>query len=87
MSNYMIFVDGELYDGPVIYDCYKGVGWKNGRPAAVEINVPTCSEVVLVDMYYKKVRKLYLSKREYNTLERHGKIPVSWNVQPLAQDE
>lgn len=68
-----VFVDGKLFDGRVIFDRFKGVGWDSGRTASVSLSPspPPDSDVILVDMEFGRIRRCFLldveGRKEWRT--------------------
>jgi hypothetical protein len=57
-DNDLVFVDGNLFGGKVIYDRYKGLGWEDGRTHSFKTEPPIDknSEVLIVNLTYYKIR-------------------------------
>ena len=55
----IVFVNGELYRGEVIFGRYKGFGWESGRTYSIELDncVDKNSEVYLIDCCFGKIRR------------------------------
>lgn len=73
-SEELVFVDGRLFDGTVIYNRYKGVGWEGGRTASIEMTPSKGpppgneSSVVLVDLRWGRLR--HCKRNSENTMEK-----------------
>jgi hypothetical protein len=70
----VVFVEGTLFEGTVIYDRYKGVGWDGGRTAAIEMTPlkgpppGNGASVILVDLRFGRWR--YCKRNSENTMEK-----------------
>lgn len=59
MTENLVFVDGELYTGKIIFARYKGIGWKSGRPYSIILEKKLAARyqsVYYVDLKYNKLR-------------------------------
>jgi hypothetical protein len=54
----LVFVNGNLYTGDQVFDCYKGVGWPKGRPSSIKLSgVPNTADVYYIATDFGKLRK------------------------------
>jgi hypothetical protein len=82
-SRIVVFVDGEIYNGHAVFDCYKGFGWPDGRAAAIQIEAPRWSEVYIMDMTFGKLRKCIYREPENKDF---AKI-AWWDVEDIPDDD
>jgi len=86
ISNMVIFVDGEIYNGHVVFDCLTGIGWKHGRPVTIELAVPRWCSVVLLDLTYGKIRPLVFNNEGKNLKDILKSKTTKWDVVVYPQD-
>lgn len=55
----LVFVNGSLYTGDQIFNCYKGIGWPQGRPISIKLSevVDTAADVCYIATDFGKLRK------------------------------
>ena len=90
LDEFLIFVDGELYTGGVVFDSLKGVGWEGGRPAGIWLEANLAKryqDVSLVSLKYKKLRA-YKYDDEGQDLKSQIKSKTTyWNMVETAGDK
>ncbi len=59
----LVFVDGNIYGGNIIFECWRGMGWPGSRTEMLDLfpHVPKNSVVHVIDMTYGKLRECQLS--------------------------
>jgi hypothetical protein len=57
----IVFVDGSIFTGSVIFHRLKGIGWDGGRSCEIMIipNPSPESDVILLDVKYGKLRRYF----------------------------
>lgn len=56
-----VYVDGVIFNGSVIYDRLKGIGWDSGRTCSLTLrpNPLPESDVIAVDLAFGKLRRFF----------------------------
>lgn len=87
MEDVLIFVDGELYTGEIIYCPYKGFGWPESRAAGIRLDknlVKPSQKVSILNLKYNKLRDcIYNSENQTIFLDKNQ---IYWDVIDMPQD-
>jgi hypothetical protein len=89
MDDILIFVDGELYQGVVIFNPYKGVGWPSGRQGGfflVKDKAARYQEVIIVYLKYGKSRMCKYNNRGYDLNAQLKADTTYWEVIDMPGD-
>lgn len=86
----LVFVDGELYTGTVVYDNLKGVGWPGGRTAGLFLEKRLAAryqKVHLVDLRYGKLRACTYNSQGQNLRNQLQAAQAYWDVEVMPGDK
>lgn len=87
LQHHIVFVDGEIFQGQVVYDNLKGVGWKSGRTAGLYLTgVARYQKVQFLNTRYGKLRDCTFKSNGQDLKSMIKNKETYWDVEVLPQD-
>ena len=88
MKDSLVFVDGELYTGKVVFDNCKGIGWSGGLTTGLYLEKKLAAryqEVYVVNLHYNKLRK-YVYKSDEPLKSQLQAETTYWDIVAMPGD-
>ncbi len=85
----LVFVDGELYKGRVIFGNYKGIGWPGGRAAEIFLEKKLAArfqDVSIVYLSYGKLRHCKYNPNGMDLKQQLKEESTCWTVFDMPSD-
>ena len=85
----LIFVDGELYKGTVVYSPYKGIGWPSGRLHSIILVKDKAARYQDVSIVYLNYGKMRRCKYNDQSLDLKSQLKLDrtvWDVIDMPGD-